>query len=440
MRLVDYLRQHALTQPEKVFIYQQAGKEQISYADFWKMVLQKAGTLQGQGWQRGEVYCVRVSPTAGYLSLYFACQYLGVVIAPLENDLPADKLAAIEDRVRGIHLPEEASDILFTTGTTGAAKGVVLSGKSLVADAVNLTGALGFHSDIIFLLNGPVNHFGNHSKVLPVVKEGGSLYLMDGMKNLEDFFGALDFVRGKGKAATFLVPASIRMLMQFSGDRLHAYSDIVDFIETGAAPIAQTDMKELSRLLPDSRLYNTYASSETGVVCTYNFNDGNHFQSCVGKPMELAHVELQDGVVVCSGEALMMGYLGDENLSAAGVGKVVTSDLGRMDNEGRLYLTGRANDIINVGGLKVSPVEVEEAVLSIEGIKDCICIPIPHPLMGFVPKLLVVMSDGFVFNKKAIALSLKQKLESYKVPVRYEQVDHVERTYNGKLNRKAYLV
>ncbi|MBP5213022.1 MAG: long-chain fatty acid--CoA ligase, partial [Bacteroidales bacterium] len=75
-----------------------------------------------------------------------------------------------------------------------------------------------------------------------------------------------------------------------------------------------------------------------------------------------------------------------------------------------------------------------------EGIKDCICIPIPHPLMGFVPKLLVVMSDGFVFNKKAIALSLKQKLESYKVPVRYEQVDHVERTYNGKLNRKAYLV
>ncbi|MBP5764437.1 MAG: acyl--CoA ligase, partial [Bacteroidales bacterium] len=151
MRIVDYLQQHALTQPEKVFIYQQAGKEQISYADFWKMVLQKAETLQGQGWQRGEVYCVRVSPTAGYLSLYFACQYLGVVIAPLENDLPADKLAAIEDRVRGIHLPEEASDILFTTGTTGAAKGVVLSGKSLVADAVNLTGALGFHSDIIFL-------------------------------------------------------------------------------------------------------------------------------------------------------------------------------------------------------------------------------------------------------------------------------------------------
>ena len=439
VRIVDYLQQHAQNWPDKVFIYQQAGREQITYSDFWKSVLQKAGELKDHGWTRGQVLCVRASQTSDYLVLYFACQYLGVVIAPLEHDLPADKMASVEAQVKEVCLPEGASDILYTTGTTGASKGVVLSDRSLVADAVNLTEAMGFHRDIIFILNGPINHFGNHSKVLPIVREGASLYLMESMKNLEDFFDALDFIRGKGRAATFLVPASIRMLMQFSGERLHTYCDIIEFFETGAAPIAQSDMQELSRLLPDSRLFNTYASSETGVVCTYNFNDGNQFPSCVGGPMKLAHVELRDGVVVCHGEAQMMGYLGDENLSADGPAEIITSDMGRWDDQGRLYLIGRTNDIINVGGLKVAPAEVEELVLAVEGVADCICIPVRHPLMGFVPKLLVVMAEGYTLNKKALALYLKQKLESYKVPVQYEQVDHIERTYNGKLNRKAYV-
>ena len=100
------------------------------------------------------------------------------------------------------------------------------------------------------------------------------------MKNVDEFFAALDYTpkqsllsTGEGQGvrfAIFLVPASIRILLQLSRDRLKSYASKIDFLETGAAPMMQRDMEELCRVLPDTRLYNTYASTETGIITTYN--------------------------------------------------------------------------------------------------------------------------------------------------------------------------
>ena len=103
-----------------------------------------------------------------------------------------------------------------------------------------------------------------------------------------------------------------------------------------------------------------------------------------------------------------------------------------------MHLSGRADDVINVGGFKVAPAEVEDAAMSMPGIADCICISAAHPIVGRALKLLVVMAPGEDFDKRVIARYLKTRLEPYKIPLLYEQVDKVSRTYNGKLNRKAY--
>ncbi len=435
MKLIDYLEQHASASPDKVFVTQSDGAQR-TYAQFWQDVCVREEQIRRRC-KPHEACVVRTSQSIDYLVQYFACHKAEVVIVPVEHDLPDDKLHKIEERVADIVFPDEASDILFTTGTTGDPKGVVLSHKALLADAENLTRAHGFHANLTFVINGPLNHFGSHSKVLPVVLNGGSLYLMEGMKSLEDFFVSLD--KTTGLVATFLVPASIRMLMQFSADRLRSYASRFEFVETGAAPISQADMQRLAEILPNSRLFNTYAGSEMGVICTYNFNDGHAYQGCVGPTFPLSSVSLRDGVVVCASQGAMMGYLGQPLVET--VPEIETSDLGRMDEEGRLFLIGRANDIINVGGLKVSPVEVEEVASAvIDGLKDCICIAQSHPVMGSVPKLLVVMQEGIVLDKRAVAKLMRSRLESYKVPVNIEIVDHVERTYNGKINRKFYSV
>ncbi|MBQ7239303.1 MAG: acyl--CoA ligase [Bacteroidales bacterium] len=434
-RIIDYLKFYAQETPSKVFITEDGGKS-LTYQSFWDRVNQRAEEWKGELSSR-QACVLRASQTIDYLVDYFACHLLEKVIVPLEHDISEERFLQIQKLVDEQPFPSEASDVLFTTGTTGMPKGVVLSHKALLTDANNLAEGLGFSSDLTFIINGPLNHFGNHSKVLPVVRTGGSIYLMESMKNLDDFYRAIEATTGH--VATFLVPASIRMLIQMSAKRLTSYASRIEFIESGAAPITQTDMMRLAELLPNSRLFNTYAGSEVGVVCTYNFNDGNAYTACVGRTFPYSKVELRDSVVVCSGDGLMMGYLGQPLVETQP--EVITSDLGRMDEEGRLFLIGRQSDLINVGGLKVSPIEVEEVATElIEGLRDCICIPQPHPIMGYVPKLLVVMNAGCSLDKRAIAKAMRSKLESYKVPVNIEEVDHVERTYNGKINRKFYSV
>jgi acyl-coenzyme A synthetase/AMP-(fatty) acid ligase len=100
-------------------------------------------------------------------------------------------------------------------------------------------------------------------------------------------------------------------------------------------------------------------------------------------------------------------------------------------------MLGRQDDVINIGGYKVAPTEVEDVALSLPDIKECICIAAEHPVIGVVTKLLIV-SEKDEIDKKSIARFIASKLESYKVPIYYEKVDKIERTFNGKLNRKYY--
>ena len=109
-----------------------------------------------------------------------------------------------------------------------------------------------------------------------------------------------------------------------------------------------------------------------------------------------------------------------------------------MDEQGRLRLEGRADDVINVGGYKISPIEVENVAMAYPDITDCICVCADHPVVGNVLKLIYVTQAGRPLDQKALVKYLKTRLESYKIPFLYAQADRVERTYNGKLNRKFY--
>ena len=233
------------------------------------------------------------------------------------------------------------------------------------------------------------------------------------------------------------------MLIQFSGEQLARYADKIDFIETGAAAISQADMEALCQLLPKTRLYNTYASTETGIIATYNYNSGKCVAGCLGRPMKHSKLMItEDGLIACQGDTLMSGYVGDPERTASILrgDTVYTSDIGMIDEDGLLHLKGREDDVINVGGFKVAPTEVEDAAMSYSKLKDCICIAAEHPITGRALKLLVVMNDGERLNKRELALHLKERLEPYKVPMLYEQVEKVARTFNGKLDRKHYTL
>lgn len=435
MTLEDYLEQDARLYPDKTAVV--CGDERCTYADLQARVERRVadyGSLQ-----KGQIVCLRAHSDIDFLVSYFALHRCGCVAVPLEQSLPDDAYERLSAELCAHSVPEGTADILYTTGTTGRSKGVMISHATIVADAENLIGGQGFSHELAFVVNGPLNHIGSLSKVYPVVLTGGTLIIVDGLKDLNRFFDAFSYPAAK--MATFLVPASIRILLQIASDRIAALAEKMDFIETGAAAIAQGDMQTLCRLLPTTRLYNTYASTETGIICTYNYNDGRCQAGCLGRPMRHSQVMITDaGLIACTGKTLMTGYLGDPERTASVLrdGVVYTSDIGRIDAEGMLHLTGREDDVINVGGFKVAPTEVEDAALSFEGVADCICTSVDHRITGKALKLLVVMSDGATLDRRALARYLKTRLETYKVPLLYEQVEQIARTFNGKIDRKHY--
>ena len=432
MFLEDYLSQDAQRYPSKVAVV--CGDRSLTYAQLWQEVERCA-----QDFRPHEVVCFRSSQDIDFLITYMAIHLAGGVSAPLEHGMPDALFEEVCGRLR--EAADGIADILYTTGTTGKSKGVMVSHRALIADAENLIAGQGFSHDLVFVINGPLNHIGSLSKIWPCIILGATIIILEGMKDLNAFFRALDYPAKK--MATFFVPATIRMLLQFSSDKLASYADKLDFIESGAAPLPQADMLRLCELLPNTRLYNTYASTETGIIATYNYNDGRCMANCLGRPMPHSRVLITpEGLIACQGDTLMSGYVGDPELTATVLrdNTIFTSDIGTLDDEGMLHLSGRASDVINVGGFKVSPIEVEEVAMSNPMVSDCICISASHPVTGHALKLLVVTPQGQTLDKRSLARFLADRLEPYKVPMLYEQVSTIARTYNGKLDRKYYLI
>lgn len=431
MNMLEILTRLAEQYPDKLAV--KSKDQSLTYTQLLEAVQHEAERLQTEeNVQAGRLYQFIASQDVKYLVRFFALHVIGAICVPVDT---IQELADYSDT--------RVSDILFTTGSTSKPKAVLLTFDAVMADAENLIEAHRYSDRLTFVICGPIHHFGSWSKVFPTLLSGGTIHILEGLKDMEALFAALESSPCTG---TFLVPSALRMIMQLNEERLVSLAHNIDFIETGAAPFAACDMERLRQLLPYTRLYNTYASTETGVVCTYPFHlpsaepdkaslvEEPCIEACVGPTMRHAHVNIDsEGRIVVEGRMIMSGYMHDPVQPA----KIVTSDIGEFDEKGRLKIIGRISDFINVGGLKVAPAEVEAAALKLPLVKECICIPHAHPLMGQVPELLVVCEES-EYDRKAIIAHLKAELEPYKIPLFYRRVENIQKTYNGKLDRKFY--
>lgn len=454
------------------------------------MVNRYAAFLREKGLEKGDVVVAKASQSLSYVVIYLGVHLAGGVITSAEEHMSIEGMADIVQAVKAkmiisndkavleycnaVYLdsadvldpaidtdkpqikwqfPEadDSADILFTTGTTGASKGVELSHRALVATAENLIYGCGYRQDTVLIVPGPLNHANPIRKLFTTLINGSTIYILNGMTNMKAFFTALNYP--KGRIACCLPPSAIRTIFQLTRNEIGKYADRIDFIESATAPLPEPDKERLCVLLPNTRLLNNYGSSEAASVCMYDYRKYPGKVGCVGKTMPNSRVFIVDdhkeeiksskhnmGLLACIGDVNMKGYINEPELTKEVLveGVVYTNDIGYIDEEGFVYIAGRKGDVINVGGLKVAPAEVEETALAIDGIEDCICLSIEHPITGQSLKLLVVMRDGAEFSPRKFTAFLKTRLENHKVPIKYERVESIARTYNGKLDRKAY--
>jgi acyl-coenzyme A synthetase/AMP-(fatty) acid ligase len=144
------------------------------------------------------------------------------------------------------------------------------------------------------------------------------------------------------------------------------------------------------------------------------------------------------GILACEGPTVMLGYWNDSELTASVLKnrRLLLADIGYRDEEGFFVLLGRRDDVINTGGRKVAPSEIEAAASEVEGVEECACVPIPDKTMGSVAKLYVVIRKDANFSQKKIFDHLTRYLEPYKLPRCIEQIDMLPKVDGlGKVRR-----
>ena len=483
--IVEALAEYAKVQPDKLFLAD--GKVELTYLDAWKCVYGYAVHLRELGIRRGDHVVVRNSQNAQLVISQLAIQLVGAVFVPIEKNAADDRIAylaakqgefsckwetikdvlsykmddAAEMRISEsddengdsfrFPEPEETAEVLFTTGTTGKSKGIELTYESVIAVSENVIGSVEMKKDSVELIPVPLSHSHGLRRYYSNILNGGSVVIIDGVIFTKKFFGAIEKYH---VTAIDLVPAALAALFKLSGDKLGEYADQIDYVQLGSAPIPNHDKEHLRELLPNTRLYNFYGTTESGCSCILDFNAMPDKKNCIGKPSCHAEFVFFDeqgnaidateetpGFLACRGTMNMKGYYHEPQLNQEIMRDdyICTKDLAYVGEDGLIYMLGRKDDVIITGGNKVAPDEIEEIAGGFEGIADCACIPVPHPLLGAEPKLFVEMENGAAFDEQGIYEYLQGKLEAYKVPKLIEQIDKIPRTYNGKLQRKKLI-
>lgn len=277
---------------------------------------------------------------------------------------------------------------------------------------------------------------------------GGTVIFMESIMKIGRMF---EYVERYRVTALYFPPAAITLLQQFSKERLAKYADQLDYVIAGSAAMMVSQRDYLKNMLPQTPLYTAYASSEAGIVTLYRYDNSEKPINCCGKACLGVELRIVDdafrpvptgqvGLIAIKSDLVMKGYykLPELNSAVLHEGYFLSSDLGYLDEEGYLYVLGRSDDMINIGGLKVYPSEVENAALKIPGIVDCICFGVPDPVTGQAVKLLIQTDASFSGTAVTVQEALGRGMDAYKVPKNIEIVDEIAKTANGKPDRKYY--
>jgi long-chain acyl-CoA synthetase len=474
--ITDALHDHAATGPDRTFLI--SGSLSLSYGQTRAYALRVVAWLTDQGIKAGD----RVIMAADSDDPWFAVTYLGTLLAdavavPLSAKVPETVRSAIHEQVfpalvlGGDTLeslkrylmsdasapacdiprvrPDDVAEILFTSGTTGQPKGVVLRHSNILAAATNIVAFVGNCATDREVLTVPLSHSFGLGRLRSNLLVGGTIILVPGLS-----FPALAFRALEAHAATGLacVPAGAAVLMKWDATRLERCAPNLRYMELGSSPMALTLKQRLMSLLPTTRICMHYGLTEASRSAFIEFHADSEKLASIGKPAPNVEIAISDE----RGAPLPAGEVGRIRIRAATVLKEYwrnpeltrrvldeadwfdTGDLGHTDSDGYLYFDGRRDDLINVGGKKVYPVAVEEAAAAHPGVREAACVsePDPREVLGDVPVLFVVPREGTDVLRQELMGFIANRVEAHAVPARVEFVTELPKTSAGKVQRR----
>ncbi|WP_296460324.1 AMP-binding protein [Phenylobacterium sp.] len=440
----------------------------FSYMFLEAAAAQVAGKLVALGVQPGDRVALQAEKSVECICVYLGTLKAGAVYVPLNSaytqaevdyflgdaepkvfvtdplewmrDLP--DYEALEQGVA--RSDDDLASLIYTSGTTGRSKGAMLSHGNLAANALALHAAWGFTSDDVLLHALPIFHVHGLFVALHCALLSGAPMVW-----LPKFADA-EVLAGLDRATVMMgVPTFYTRLLANPGFT-RARADNIRVFICGSAPLLPSTFAEFEERT-GQRILERYGMSEA-VIITTNPLDGDRIGGSVGYP--LPGVELRigggeeapsvgsadtspsgggTGVIQIRGPSVFSGYwrMPEKTAEEFTEGFFITGDVGRRDPDGRVWISGRAKDLIISGGYNVYPKEVELVLDELPGVTESAVIGVPHPDFG-EGVVAVVMGEG---DEAAMIAQARAQLAAYKAPKRVVFVDELPRNAMGKVQK-----
>ena len=485
LNLCESIELHERTRPKHIALI--GPDESLSYAAFACRVRQYAAALSQVGVQQGNLVGVALQDTVDHVVLLFALMRLGAVIVPIDwrwtdaeqqrlilhfeidvvlvdNATTAENMTAVQSpaqspnflcidaqwraqaqlmiktpaMIKGDDLPLILS---LSSGTTGLPSGPLATHQQYKARLLNQLVTLTFNQHDRYLLATPLYFGGGRAFVLTHLIIGATVVLKPPPFTSQEL---VQTVAEYEITSLFLVPTLIRRLLRESDALLCPMHRLRVLISSGAPLHANERAQVMERITTSYIEY--YASTEGGGISVLSPDEQNRYPDSVGRAafeVEIQIVDDDHNPVACDdvgeiryrGPGVAKSFYKDPGLSASQFrnGWFYPGDIGRINEEGILFLLGRSKDLINRGGVNIYPVEIERVISSYSGVDEVAVVPAPSTEFGEKVVAFVVQRD--VISIKGLMNHCREQLASYKLPSNIVVVDSLPKNSAGKVKK-----
>lgn len=459
---------------------------QWSYADMYAGAEKIASYLTERGIRQGDIVAQYMLNSDYFMLVYYGVQLTGATVMPVNTKLVGREVAYIfeHSQAKGLIYDEsledtvgstgskfelslnveeikaivsdervqyevpkiEASDVavvMYTSGTTGKPKGVMLSHDNIIQTAEIWSESMKMTAKDRMFICTPLFHCaGSHVFAVPTHSVGGAVIIEEAFSPVE----TLGKLVATEATIFFGVPAMYTILLNKPELADYSFNHLRLFCY-GAAPMPYELVKRLKDAFPKVAVQNLYGQTENSPATSSLLDDAALIKiGSVGKPLARTKVKLVDpngeevpvgevGEICVKGPQVMLGYLRAPEETAKTIvdGWLYSGDLGKFDEEGYLYIVDRKKDMIIRAGENIYPIEVEEVLYQMPEILEAAVVGIPHEVYGEVPKAFVVTKDGYSLTEDTVVAFCKERLAMYKLPYEVEFMNELPRNASGKV-------
>ncbi|MDE5412123.1 class I adenylate-forming enzyme family protein [Alkalihalobacterium chitinilyticum] len=493
MFIAEQLKEMVERQPNAI-ISSYLGRE-TTYQQFYKQAERLAGYFKQLGYGKEDIVALVLPNSDYFLTSYYACQIGGFAVLPINTKLAPREIEYIlnhseakgiiydqrfeatvheilpnlpviqdtlttgyentsnrlEDIIDGPDRPvsevsredDDTSVIFYTSGTTGRPKGVMLTNRNVLSIAQIHKESMEITNKDRMQIVAPLFHCAAaHVFSIPTIYAGGAVVIEEGFSPEQ----TIKTMEKENITIFFGVPAMYSILLT-TPSLQEASLPNLRLLTYGAAPMPYELIKRVKDIFPKVQVQNIYGQTENSPGAT-TLKDEHALSKIgsVGEALPQCEVRVVDesgedlpvgkvGEIIVKGPHVMKGYLKNEEATRDTIknGWLYSGDLGRLDEDGLLYIVDRKKDMIIRGGENIYPVEIEEVLYEIPEILEAAIIGVPHEVLGEVPKAYVATKKGMQIDETTILQYCQNRLAKYKVPQEIEFVEELPRNASGKV-------